>query len=181
MRPALLAALPLLLVAGCAAVTDRASAPSAPSARADLVNAAGAAVGQAEFSRAPRGGVLIRVRASGLTPGEHGIHIHQTGLCEAPGFTSAGPHLKREGSTNPHGLRHPSGGEAGDLPNLIVNADGTAEAELVSASVAEVAGGVAPGVVGRAVVIHAQPDDQLSQPIGGSGDRIACGVIKPAR
>jgi Cu-Zn family superoxide dismutase len=182
MRPALPAVIPLLMLAGCAAIPDRrAASPQAVSARADLVNGAGATTGSAEFARAPRGGVVIRVRASGLTPGEHGIHIHETGLCEGPAFTSAGSHLKRPGSTAPHGLRHPAGGEAGDLPNLIVNADGTAEVELVSASVVDVLGAPAPSVIGRAIVIHAKPDDQLTQPIGGSGDRIACGVIRPAR
>ncbi|MBW3559500.1 MAG: superoxide dismutase family protein [Proteobacteria bacterium] len=180
MRPALFASLPVLLLAGCAGMMSETagSATDAVTARADLVDGAGARVGVAEFSRAPRGGTLIRVRATGLTPGEHGIHIHQNPVCDAPGFTSAGPHLERPGRDDPHGLLQPRGGEAGDLPNLVAGADGTASAALVSASVAPTAGAAAPSVVGRAIVIHAQRDDQKTQPIGGSGDRVACGVIQ---
>lgn len=183
MRPVLFASLPALLLAGCAAVDPQAVAGAAGpvSSYADLINASGTPMGRAEFARAPRGGVVIRVQASGLTPGQHGIHIHQNGACEAPGFTSAGPHLRAEGGSTTHGLLHPSGGEAGDLPNLVAGADGTAQAEFVTASVAEAPGGVAPAVVGRSIVIHALPDDQRTQPIGGSGDRIACGVVRTVR
>lgn len=180
MRPVLFASLPLLLIAGCAGLKAEttASAPDPVAARADLINSSGASVGTAEFSRAPRGGTLIRVRASGLTPGEHGIHIHQNPVCEGPAFTSAGPHLERPGRDDPHGLLHPRGGEAGDLPNLMVGDDGVASASLVSASVSPTAGTPAPTVIGRSIVIHAARDDQKTQPIGGSGDRIACGVIR---
>jgi Cu-Zn family superoxide dismutase len=73
---------------------------------------------------------------------------------------------------------HPRGGEAGDLPNLMVGEDGVASAALVSASVSPTPGTPAPSVVGRSIVIHAARDDQKTQPIGGSGDRIACGVIR---
>ena len=182
MRPALFAGLPLVLLTGCAGMRSETAAPAADpvTARADLVDGTGARVGTAEFSRAPRGGTVIRVRATGLTPGEHGIHIHQNPVCEAPGFTSAGPHLERPGRDDPHGLLQRGGGEAGDLPNLVVGADGTASAALVSASVVPGPGAAAPSVIGRAIVIHAKRDDQTSQPIGGSGDRIACGVIQAA-
>ena len=182
MRAALPASLSLLLLAGCAGAGsgERSARPAEPTARAEIVDAAGAAVGRAEFSRSPRGGVVMRVRAAGLQPGEHGVHIHQNGVCEGPGFTSAGPHLERMGRDDPHGLRSRGGGEAGDLPNLVVGADGTAQTTLVNASVAVAAVGQTPGVIGRAIVIHAKPDDQITQPIGGSGDRIACGVIRAA-
>lgn len=184
MRRVIAAGVSTLLIAGCTGRTAShfAQPRLEPAyASATIINASGASIGQATFHRSPRGGVLIRVRAAGLAPGEHGIHIHQNGACDAPAFTSAGPHLRREGSTNPHGLLHPSGGEAGDLPNLVVNADGAAEAEITSAGVVETPQGAAPGVVGRAIVIHAAPDDQKTQPIGGSGDRIACGVITSTR
>lgn len=181
MRLALFAALPAALLASCAGISEMSATPADPAtARADLVDSAGASVGTAEFSRAPGGGTLIRVRATGLTPGEHGIHIHQNPVCEAPAFTSAGPHLERPGRDDPHGLTQPGGGEAGDLPNLVADARGAATAALVSQAVAPGPGAAAPSVIGRAIVIHAQRDDQRTQPIGGSGDRVACGVIQAA-
>ncbi len=185
MRPlALLALLLLSPQAGCASTSDPVVGRDDPVpvfASAELVDRAGVRLGRAEFSRHSQGHLFLRVRASGLTAGEHGMHIHENGVCELPGFTSAGPHLKRQGVASPHGLLHPSGGEAGDLPNLFVEQDGEADqGEYASIQLREVRGGTT-SVIGRALVIHAQRDDQRTQPIGGSGDRIACGVIRAER
>lgn len=170
-----------LLLAGCATAPDAALGPRGPGpafAEAEMVDRTGAVIGRASFSRHPQGQLFLRVRASGLTPGEHGIHIHEAGACEPPAFTSAGSHLKAAGDASPHGRMHPSGGEAGDLPNLFVDATGRADqGEYASIKLRQTTAG-APSVIGRALVIHAQRDDQLSQPIGGSGDRIACGVVR---
>ena len=116
------------------------------------------------------------VEVAGLPPGPHGIHLHAAGAC-TPDFTHATGHINPEGV--PHGLRHPDGPDNGDLPNLYVGADGSAMAEFFTTLVS-VAGGDMPALLdedGSAVIIHEHPDDHLTQPIGGAGGRIACGVI----
>ena len=179
MRP-LAALLPLLLTA-CAAAPVMGSAPApydpnAPlfggraSASALLRDAAGAGVGRADLFEGAQG-VLLRIRMTGLTPGWHGLHLHAKGECTAP-FTSAGPHVNHGGGT--HGLLNPAGPESGDLPNLYVHADGTGAAELFTPLTRL---GNLLDADGSAIVVHALPDDQRTPPIGGSGDRVACGVI----
>ena len=79
-----------------------------------------------------------------------------------------------------HGLLNPDGNEAGDLPNLYVAADGTGTAELFSGYVSLSGKSTRPALMdtdGSALVIHASPDDHKTQPIGGAGARVACGVI----
>ncbi len=150
--------------------------PAADMARAELVNAAGAFIGTATFEQTPTG-VLITVAAAGLAPGAHGIHLHDTGAC-APDFTAAGSHINPGGAS--HGLRHPQGPDNGDLPNLFAAADGTARAQFFTARVS-VAGGDMPALLdgdGSAVIVHEHPDDHMTQPIGGAGGRIACGIVR---
>ena len=150
--------------------------PAADMARAELVNAAGAVIGTATFEQTPTG-VLITVAAAGLAPGAHGIHLHDTGAC-APDFTAAGSHINPDGAS--HGLRHPQGPDNGDLPNLFAAADGTARAQFFTARVS-VAGGDMPALLdgdGSAVIVHEHPDDHMTQPIGGAGGRIACGIVR---
>lgn len=123
---------------------------------------------------------VVHVRVSGLKPNaEHGFHVHERGDCSAPDGTSAGGHFNPAGK--PHGAQD---GEhhAGDLPNLKTDANGNAEGRFVLNGLT--AGTAEPTVIGKALVIHAQPDDYRSQPAGNSGPRIACGVIvagPPAR
>src|SRR5690606_37465153 len=101
--------------------------PDAPAtARVDLKNASGASVGTATLTDAPTG-VLIRLEAKGLPPGWHGLHFHEKGDCSKSDFTSAGGHV-HDKPTMVHGLLNPDANEAGDLPNLYVAADGTANA-----------------------------------------------------
>lgn len=147
-------------------------------ATGDLKGPDGAAHGTVTVTAAPKG-VVLRVEAKGLKPGWHGIHFHEKGACSDPKFTSAGAHVH---AANPvvHGLLNPQANDAGDLPNIYAGADGSATAELYSTLVS-LSGGPAPALMdadGAAVVIHANPDDHSSQPIGGAGDRVACAVIK---
>ena len=144
----------------------------------DLKGPDGAARGTITVTAAPRG-ALLKIEATGLTPGWHGAHFHEKGDCSDPKFTSAGSHVH---SAMPvvHGLLNPNANDAGDLPNIHADADGRATAELYSTLVT-VSGGPAPALMdadGSAVVIHAKPDDHSSQPIGGAGDRVACAVIR---
>jgi Cu-Zn family superoxide dismutase len=169
---------------GRPASTPKPAAPAAEEASATLLDRRGRTVGSAQF-QAGADGVLITVTlaAEGLEPRWHGLHLHAVGTCAGP-FTSAGPHV-HDGPAGRHGLLNPLGPEAGDLPNLYVDRDGTAEAQFHTTRVRlRASGGGAPALLdrdGSALVLHAEVDDQKTQPIGGSGDRIACGVIKPAR
>ena len=152
------------------------SAAAAPAAKATLANADGKDVGTATFTPA-RGGVKVHVVASGLTPGKHGIHLHAVGKCEPPDFKSAGGHFNPAGKQ--HGLHNPRGAHAGDLPNLAVGKAGKAKATFTArgATLGDGTGSLLPAE-GTSLVIHANPDDEKSDPAGNSGPRIACGVIE---
>jgi Cu-Zn family superoxide dismutase len=141
-----------------------------------LVNAKNQVVGTAILSEVLRG-VKIEITASKLSPGKHGIHLHETGKCEGPDFKSAGSHFNPSGQA--HGFDQASGPHAGDLPNLVADAKGNAHAEMFDPNVT-LDQGTASLLKGggTALVIHAKADDDHSQPAGESGDRIACGVIK---
>jgi Cu-Zn family superoxide dismutase len=146
------------------------------SAHADIVNTIGQQIGTAKIVAAKQG-VKIEVHVSQLPPGIHGIHIHNIGACEAPDFTSAGPHLNP--STKKHGKDNPEGPHAGDLLNIEVKEDGTAKATLLD-TMATLGDG--PNSIfhdgGTAIVIHAKEDDYKTDPAGNSGPRIACGIIQ---
>ena len=169
-----------LITAGFLACVAAAHAPAAEPAKAaaEMINPAGEVIGKVAFEQTPSG-VLIQVTVSGLTPGGHGIHLHSAGAC-SPDFGAAKGHINPDGKA--HGLRHPDGPDNGDLPNLIAGADGRADAEFFTPRVT-VAGGVQPALLdedGSAVIIHEHPDDHITQPIGGAGGRVACGVVKEA-
>ncbi|MBI4971668.1 MAG: superoxide dismutase family protein [Candidatus Omnitrophica bacterium] len=148
---------------------------SSATAKAEIKNTKGEVVGNAAFTELPDG-VNVEIQVSGLTPGKHGIHIHEFGKCEGPDFKSAGGHF------NPmhkmHGLENPEGHHAGDLPNLEVGVDGTAKTKFVTHDFT-----LSPGPAsllkagGTSLVIHAGPDDEKTDPSGNSGARVACGII----
>ena len=149
---------------------------AAATGRAVLRDAQGKEVGSATFEQAD-GGVTIAVRVTGLTAGKHGFHVHAAGKCEGPDFKSAGPHFNPGGRK--HGHMSPEGAHAGDLPNLAVEATGKGEARFLARGLTL---GDGPGTLfggqGTALVIHADADDEKSDPAGNSGARIACGVIE---
>jgi Cu-Zn family superoxide dismutase len=184
-RQITLALLPLTAaLAGCISVT--ANDYSEPTLHAEigdfgeatLVDAAGSRVGRAVLTQGPTG-LLIRIEAAGLTPGWHGVHIHATGQCDAP-FTSAGAHVNHGNPTAPHGLLNAGGPDDGDLPNIFADSAGQVRAEVFTTRARIAREG--PGqwlwdADGSAIVIHANPDDHASQPIGGAGARVVCGVM----
>jgi len=150
-------------------------ASAADKAAAEIINADGTVIGNATFEQVPTG-VLISVEVSGLPPGAHGIHLHAVGAC-SPDFKAATGHINPDGAR--HGLRNPEGPDNGDLPNLYVATDGSARAEFFTTLVSVSEGGM-PALLdgdGSAVIIHENPDDHMTQPIGGAGGRIGCGVI----
>jgi len=141
----------------------------------NMYNPAGDSLGTVTVSEQAKG-IKLEVNVSGLTPGEHAIHIHEKGKCEAPDFKSAGNHFNPE--KKEHGLLHPKGAHAGDLPNLIVESDGKAKAELVAPQLTLKSGKTSLFTKeGTSIVIHEAKDDGMTQPSGDSGNRIACGEI----
>jgi superoxide dismutase, Cu-Zn family len=162
--------------------TAVAAGPAEPrSAQGTFVNAAGAEIGWVKLSEDQRGVVHVNVKVDGLTTGLHGIHIHAVGSCSttATTFDGAGGHYNPLGQE--HGLENPAGPHAGDLPNLVVDIDGRGSLNAKTDRVTLSAGTTTLfDANGSAFIIHANPDDQVTNVgNGGSGARIACAVIVP--
>lgn len=121
------------------------------------------------------GGLILRLAGSGMPAGTHGLHLHMVGKCEGPKFESAGAHWNPDNKE--HGSENPDGPHKGDLPNVTVGADGalTQSLTVTGVNLADL-----QDSDGTALVVHAQPDDYMTDPSGNSGDRIACAVIAPA-
>jgi Cu-Zn family superoxide dismutase len=141
------------------------------SATAMLVTASGTPAGRATATDVA-GGVRFTVDAQALPPGTHGVHVHTTGRCDAPGFESAGGHWNP--TTMKHGAMNPQGPHQGDLPNMEVGTDGRGTIAAV------IPGATVAGMLdadGAAMMVHAGMDDLKTDPSGNSGGRIACGVF----
>ncbi|MGY0612994.1 MULTISPECIES: superoxide dismutase family protein [unclassified Luteimonas] len=200
----LLAASLVLGLAACGdnrqdAYDDAATPPAAPATPADQVDQAGAAdmttapaagtmailaategnsvTGEITFA-AVDGGVAITGQVNGLPPNtEHGFHVHETGDCSAPDGTSAGGHFNPTDSA--HGRVSAGEHHVGDTDNIRADDTGVARVDtrLDGATLAD---GAPTDVLGRAVIVHADPDDYATQPTGNAGARLACGVITQA-
>lgn len=152
-----------------------APAPNGSEASARLLDSSGGQLAVASAAQ-QNDGLRISVSASGLRPGSYGLHVHAVGRCDAPDFTSAGPHWNP--TMRQHGSQNPQGTHRGDLPNLIVGANGQGEIAFTIPD-ARLSGGVG-GMLdadGAAIVVHAGPDDYRTDPSGNSGARIGCGVF----
>jgi Cu-Zn family superoxide dismutase len=144
-----------------------------------LIDTHNAPVGKVALTDALNG-VLVSVEASGLIPGWHAIHFHETANCSDAAFKTAGAHVHAATPTV-HGLLNPAGNDLGDLPNIYAGADGKANAQIFSALVAMRPGTPRANLLdadGSAIVIHAKADDYTTQPIGGAGDRVACAALR---
>lgn len=169
-----------LMIAGCG--EDAPSGPVEEAPGVPLVNASGEIIGDVRAGDSGEGAVLM-VNARGLPPGEHAMHIHDIGICEPPGFQSAGPHWNPTAAS--HGFEDPQGPHAGDLRNVTVGQDGNLRVEVVVPGAFLKTAGREVGAnareildaSGAALVIHAQPDDYVTDPSGASGERIACAEL----
>ena len=146
-------------------------------AQAGLLGKDGKGAGSASFAE-DRVGVRVELRVVGLQEGKHGVHVHAVGKCEGPEFTTAGGHFNPAAKV--HGTLSTSGPHAGDLGTLEVKKDGTGLLSVVTPhlSLAPGASSNIAGAGGLAIVVHAQADDEKTDPSGNSGARIACGIIK---
>ncbi|MEQ1508965.1 MAG: superoxide dismutase family protein [Sphingopyxis sp.] len=179
-----------MLLCGCSTMSAEREAAHAASAqgvdtptRASALSAARGAFRMADghhygsmamVRQAADGSLQLVVTMLEFPQGIYGMHIHAVGRCDAPGFTSAGPHWNP--TLRQHGRLNPSGAHSGDMPNLTVSERGIAYAEMPLRGELTGEGGLLDAD-GAAVVIHASADDERTDPSGNSGTRIACAVL----
>jgi superoxide dismutase, Cu-Zn family len=158
----------LIALAGCAHKINHDETATATIRSSEQKNLSGTVTFKSTAS-----GLMVEAHIMGLKPNSyHGLHIHEVGQCEGPGYESAGGHF------NPQKHPHGSPGEKshfGDLGNIISDADGHGKLSLL---LTDVRPEDFKTIIDRSVVIHDEADDEKSQPAGKSGKRIACGVIK---
>lgn len=192
MRVSMLAAAACVALTACrqdAGAPDNAetnatgSGPISEAPAVPLVDGAGKIIGEVRGGDSDEGAVF-EVVARELPPGVHGMHLHSVGRCEGPKFESAGPHWNPTNAQ--HGTDNPRGPHFGDLPNITVGPDGTfrGTVTIVNSYLDEtrMRRGPAQPILdadGSALVIHAAPDDNRTDPSGNSGDRIACAALAP--
>lgn len=165
----------IALLSGCTTTPRGATRDAALAgnqvASATIRNAAGVTLGAASVMQSAAG-LDVTIAGEGMVPGMHGLHVHMVGRCDAPAFTTAGDHWNPD--SKQHGRDNPMGAHRGDLPNLVVGADGRGSVSFVipGTNAAEML-----DADGSAIVIHAAADDYRTDPSGKSGARIACGVF----
>ena len=172
MRPILAAVVATVLLAACQTM----SSDAPPRATAQLQPTKGnKTFGEATFEQVG-GKVHVVVFVQGLKPNqEHGLHIHEVGDCSSGDGMSAKGHFNPLGK--PHGSQGSAERHAGDLPSLKANKAGRAKVEVDVDIITVTAGPTS--VIGRGLIVHADPDDYRTQPTGNAGARLACGVIRP--
>lgn len=171
----------LAVLAACSSTPPAAPAPpvatsTAQQAVAVMASASGSRV-SGKLTLAPMGdGVHISGEVGGLVPNtQSGFHVHEKGDCSAVDATSAGGHFNP--ATSAHGRAGTPTHHAGDMDNITSDAGGVAKVNVHLRGVT-LGGGAANDIAGRAVIVHAAPDDYHTQPTGNAGARVACGVIK---
>lgn len=172
----------LLIMALIGATLALAPATGAAGERASgsFVDGAGNTIGEARLEQVNAGTVRITITlrdATVVTPGQHGIHFHAVGTCAGPDFATAGSHFNP--TARLHGAKNPQGPHAGDLPNLTVTTAAGGPTATLTTTAITLAGGPTSifDADGTALVIHANPDDEVTDPSGNSGGRVACAVL----
>jgi Cu-Zn family superoxide dismutase len=165
------------LLAVCLALAAVGVAQAAPStAEVELKPTQGStAAGSVRFKQQD-GQLQIDADIAGLAPGVHGFHLHEKGDCSAPDGTSAGGHFNP--TSQQHGDPAHAGHHGGDFGNITADASGKASLHLsVPTSQISLDAGAPGNIIGRGIIVHADPDDFVTQPTGNSGKRLACGVV----
>lgn len=181
--PAFLCAATALALAACAPApverdTPPVGAPGASRATANLAPASASLVSGTLTLTTMGDGVHVGGEIGGLSPGSHGFHVHEHGDCSAADASSAGGHFNP--TNQPHGRSGPRPHHLGDADNIVADAEGVARVDAHLHDVT-LGTGLANDIAGRAIVVHAKPDDYTSQPSGDAGARVACGVIAVIR
>ncbi len=161
------------LVAVAAVVPALATGETASAA---LKLADGKDAGTIKLTETPAG-VLLKFDLKGLKPGPHGLHVHEVGKCEGD-FSTAGGIYNPLGAK--HGFLYAEGPMAGDLPNVVAAADGTAAAEVLNTflNLSKDTDESLFDADGSALVLYDKADDYQTDPEGGAEPRIACGILK---
>lgn len=183
----------VITVLALLALTACSSAP-APKAPPPLPPAPPSSVRQAEAALASASGSLVSGRivalpvpqgvrltgtVGGLRPGGNfGFHVHERGDCSAVDASSAGAHFNPTASA--HGRAGAGAHHLGDMDNLVADAEGVVQLDRVLGGVS-LGTGAPNDILGRALIVHADPDDYRSQPSGNAGARLACGIIRASR
>lgn len=183
MRVVLLAAATALFVTACGTAPKKPVAPEVPTLStakqgvANLASASGSLVsGKVTVTPMQGGGVHLTGTIGGLPANStHGFHVHEKGDCSAVDASSAGPHFNP--FTSVHGRANAGAHHSGDMDNVVADAQGVVNLNVHVGGVT-LGGGAVNDIAGRALVVHAAPDDYSSQPAGNAGARVACGVIK---
>ncbi|HZR06867.1 MAG TPA: superoxide dismutase family protein [Candidatus Udaeobacter sp.] len=172
-------ALALLVISGVAAQaqTPEQKSSAALKAVAVLHPTAGNKVSGTVTFTEQADGVKVRAEITGLTPGNHGFHVHEFGDCSAADASSAGGHFNP--THKPHAGPDAPERHVGDMGNVQADASGKATLEYVDHQIS--LSNDEQSAIGRSVVVHAKADDLKSQPAGDSGARVACGVIGRAK
>jgi Cu-Zn family superoxide dismutase len=132
--------------------------------------------GTATFKESKNGKQLdITLKLKGLPPGEHGVHIHQNAVCDAPDFKGAGGHFNPDAKQ--HGMLNPMGHHDGDLPQNITIGENHMGEISMKVNYLTLAPGAPNSILGHAIMVHEKADDMKTDPTGNAGNRIACGII----
>jgi len=167
MKKLILVSISLLVLASCASMA------TGPSATATLSPTSGStASGTVKLTQLGDGSVRVAVDLTGTPAGVHGFHIHEKGDCGDNG-NAAGGHYNPSGT--PHGAPSADTHHAGDFGNVTADANGRVQTSFTTRSITVEAG--ATSAVGHAIILHANPDDLVTQPTGNAGGRISCGVV----
>ena len=178
MRTKFVPMLPLVLLVATQTFAFPGMTKHKPGAIATLHTSDGKDAGTATFRQKGADAVIVKLNLENLPPGEHGVHVHAKGLCDAPDFKSAGGHFNP--ANKQHGYENPAGHHNGDLPkNVLIGADGKGSASFLvhNLSLASDAADSLLANGGTSLMVHEKADDMKTDPSGASGNRIACGVI----